>query len=184
MYPSAAGKDSLTITENGTGVVVLIIDSNTIKERKCVNCVLLLSVYSSSRVEEEVAFDIEVAQKLTIMKLGDTRLGYVEKGATLKYVFDSSNKTERIVSLSMFTPQCAIMRLYSVGEKQNTKQSPLTTVKNGMLVLPQSSEAKYYIVEVEGNDNCYYHITEVETKRRVYEFMEGIFYNLEISEYE
>lgn len=37
------------------------------------------------------------------------------------------------------------------------------------------------MAEVEGTDSCFYHITEVETKRRVYEFMEGIFYDLDIS---
>lgn len=164
-----------------TGATVMIVPERAIRRQNCSNCVLLLSVYSSNRVEDNVTFDIEVAQKLTIMTPGDTRLGYVENGTSKKYIFASNEHSERLISLSTFTQGCAVMNLYSAGNQEGSIRERLNSSKNGLLIIPVNPEAKYYVAEVEGKDSCFYHITEVETRRRVYEFMEGVFYDLEIA---
>lgn len=120
IYPGTSyeGEERFDSYSSVTGATVLLLPEAAIKRHNCSNCLLLLSIYSSNRLEESMTFEVEVVQRLTIMNPGDTRLGYVEKGANKKYVFASNRESERMISLSTFTQGCAIMNLYSAGSEE------------------------------------------------------------------
>lgn len=183
IYPSTdyEGEDRFDSYTGLSGATIMVVSEESIKKRNCSNCVLLLSVYSSERLDENVTYDLEVVQQLTIMNAGTTRLGYIEKDSRKKYIFASNNQTERVISLNTFTQGCAIINLYSANDHEGGISKKLNTSKNGMVIIPVNAHAKYYVAEVEGKDSCFYHITEVETKRRVYELLEGVFYDLEVA---
>jgi hypothetical protein len=55
------------------------------------------------------------------------------------------------------------MNLYASTKDESSFSEKINTSKNGLLFIPKNVDVKYYIAEVEGRENCFYHITEVET---------------------
>lgn len=93
-----------------------MVTEQNIQDANCTNCLLLISV--SEENGKPATFTVEAQQRLAILKLDETRLGYVEKDATKRYVLaESDRESTNVVSVNSFIEKCISMGLYYITEE-------------------------------------------------------------------
>lgn len=91
VYPLYNFNNDISSSTTSLRTTSLIINKATLEKYKCnYNCVLLLSVFTKDEKEQHVHFDIEASQMRGYLYSGDSKLGFVEAGATDNYEIKTS----------------------------------------------------------------------------------------------
>lgn len=92
-------KGTFIFTQKGSGSNLYAISSEEV-ERNCDDCILAISVFEDPNQPHSLpAFDIEVCQRETTLKIGEAKNGYLERNDVLLYQLEKPIEGDGVIEV-------------------------------------------------------------------------------------
>jgi hypothetical protein len=126
---------------------IIQIREQDIKNEKCIDCSILIAVYSQDDYGTEVEFDIQIVQRYYSLSEDTAVDGYLDAGsfAYYSYLARQEDNSTIIVLLSDHNKQCANMYLSLLENPGPTSHIAKAIAANELIFRHPAGEKKYYL---------------------------------------
>lgn len=152
----------------------ILISAEEIKQGDCVDCTLLIAVYTDIEKGFEVEYDIEVVQKYTTLNEDTAVDGYLDAGSFAYYTYNARQQENStiLILLSDHNQQCANMYLSLLENPGPTSHIAKTQGENELIFRHPAGEKRYYL-SVEATKTCDYSLSVLTVDSSIHNLKRG-----------
>ena len=153
---------------------VILVKEEDIRRASCIDCAILIAVYSEADIGSEVEFDIQIVQRYYSLSDDTAVEGYLEAGsfAYYSYVAREEENSTILVILSDHNRQCANMYLSLLENPGPSSHIAKSSGANELIFRHAAGEKKYYL-SVEATKVCDYSISVLSVDSSIHSLKRG-----------